>query len=324
MQAPRTPGVELSLAGKRLGGAELQNGGAPGKIAAADDSAQAAERNLADWLRNGTDQDRQRGFGVRTVTERDLLTGSSFALTDGEKASGMLGADRTRGAVTAGLLVSYSLGEGTYRGGAGGPANGAVSSNLTGFYPGGPYAVSEQLSVWGVAGYGAGTLTLTPEKQAPIRTDLDLMMAAAGLPGVLAAPETGGFELAAKTDAMGVRTSTAKARGSDGEKLGAAEAAVTRLRLGLEGSRPFNFEDGATLTPSVEIGVRHDGGDAETGFGVDIGGGIAWSDPKRGLSAELRGRSSARRRATSLSAGLGAWLAWRFSVYLRGPDFEAA
>ena len=43
--------------------------------------------------------------------------------------------------------------------------------------------------------------------------------------------------------------------------------------------------------PSVEIGVRHDGGDAETGFGVDIGGGLAWSDPKRGLSAELRGRS---------------------------------
>ena len=320
MQAPRTPGVEVSLAGQRVGGAELQNGGAPGKIAAADDSAQAAERNLADWLRNGSDPDRRRGFGARTVTERDLLTGSSFALTGGEKssgfyslwgrgavsrfdgrdgalsldgevASGMLGADWTRGAVTAGLVVSHSLGEGTYRGAAGGPANGAVSSSLTGFYPWGRYAVSERLSVWGVAGYGEGTLTLTPEDQAPIRTDLNLTMAAAGVRGVLvAAPETGGFELAVKTDAMGVRTSTAKARGSDGGKLGAAEAEVTRLRLGLEGSRPFRFEDGATLTPSVEIGVRQDGGDAETGFGVDIGGGIAWSDPKRGLSAELRGR----------------------------------
>ena len=137
MQAPRTPGVEVSLAGQRVGGAELQNGGAPGKTAAADDSAQAAERNLADWLRNGTDPDRRRGFGARTVTERDLLTGSSFALTGGEKSSGfyslwgrgavsrfdgrdgalsldgevtsgMLGADWTRGAVTAGLVVSHS------------------------------------------------------------------------------------------------------------------------------------------------------------------------------------------------------------------------
>ena len=32
---------------------------------------------------------------------------------------------------------------------------------------------------------------------------------------------------------------------------------------------------GAVLTPSVEVGVRHDGGDAEIGFGVDIGGGLA-------------------------------------------------
>ena len=36
--------------------------------------------------------------------------------------------------------------------------------------------------------------------------------------------------------------------------------------------------------------MRHDGGDAETGFGVDVGGGLAWSDPQRGLSAEFRGR----------------------------------
>ena len=36
--------------------------------------------------------------------------------------------------------------------------------------------------------------------------------------------------------------------------------------------------------------MRHDGGDAETGFGADIGASLAWSDAKRGLSAELRGR----------------------------------
>ena len=61
-------------------------------------------------------------------------------------------------------------------------------------------------------------------------------------------------------------------------------------RHGLEGSRPFRFEGGASLTPRVEIGARHDGGDAETRFGVDIGGGLAWSDPQRGLSVEIRGR----------------------------------
>ena len=34
---------------------------------------------------------------------------------------------------------------------------------------------------------------------------------------------------------------------------------------------------------------RRDGGDAETGFGVDIGGGLAWSDTRRGITAEFRG-----------------------------------
>ena len=276
----------------------------------------------------------------RTVTPRDLLTGSSFALAggtaasgfyglwgrgavsrfdgregdlslDGEVVSGMLGADWTQGAVTAGLLVAHSRGEGGYRG----AGAGTVASTLTGFYPWGRYALSERLSVWGVAGYGEGTLTLTPEdpdgeSRPAMRTDLDLTMAAAGLRGVLVqAPESGGIELAVKTDVMGVRTRTAAVRGGSG-KLAAAKADVTRLRLGLEGSRPFRFEGGAALTPSVEIGVRHDGGDAETSFGVDIGGGIAWSDPQRGLSAELRGRGLLSHRAEGfrehgLSGSLG-------------------
>ena len=38
------------------------------------------------------------------------------------------------------------------------------------------------------------------------------------------------------------------------------------------------------------MGIRHDGGDAETGFGLDLGGGLAWSDRESGLSAEVSGR----------------------------------
>ena len=72
--------------------------------------------------------------------------------------------------------------------------------------------------------------------------------------------------------------------------LEAAEADVTRVRLALEGSRPVSPGETAVFTPSLELGVRHDGGDAETGFGADIGAGLALSDPLRGLSAELRAR----------------------------------
>ncbi len=65
---------------------------------------------------------------------------------------------------------------------------------------------------------------------------------------------------------------------------------MTRLRLGLEGTwRGLEIGTG-TLVPRLEIGVRHDGGDAETGFGLDLGGGLAWSDPGTGIRAEANAR----------------------------------
>ena len=85
---------------------------------------------------------------------------------------------------------------------------------------------------------------------------------------------------------MAVRTTSEKVGG-----LEAAEADATRLRLGLEGTwRGLKPGGAGALVPTAEIGLRHDGGDAETGFGLDLGGGLAWSDPASGLGAEVRAR----------------------------------
>ena len=45
---------------------------------------------------------------------------------------------------------------------------------------------------------------------------------------------------------------------------------------------------GASLTPSLELGLRHDGGDAETGTGFELGAGLGYADPSRGLDMALR------------------------------------
>ena len=37
--------------------------------------------------------------------------------------------------------------------------------------------------------------------------------------------------------------------------------------------------------------MRHDGGDAETGFGVELGTGLAWADPALGLTFDLSART---------------------------------
>ena len=372
MRAAPAPGAEVALAGERIGGQSEPGIGADGDAAREEEARweEEARRDalrLADWLKDETDPEEARRRGSRAVTPRDLLTGSSFALTaetagkdlvslwgrgavtrfdgregdltlDGEVVTGMLGADWTRGRWTAGLIVSHSVGEGGYSDGSGtgsasgtGPgsgsgASGRVEATLTGLFPWTRHALSDRLEAWGAAGYGAGELTVTPKKPgtdedgAAIRADLDLRMAAAGLRGVLLDPGSGsGFQLTGKTDAMVVQTSSGRGKGADGGNMEPARATVTRLRLGLEASRPFALGPGsgsgagggAVLTPSLEIGVRHDGGDAETGFGLDLGGGLALSDPKRGLQAELRGRGLLAHESKGFrDLGFSGALAW--------------
>ena len=223
---------------------------------------------------------------------------------DGEVDSVLLGTDWMRGPAMAGLIVSHTKGDGGWKGES---DPGSVSSELLGLYPWGRYQLSPRLSAWGMAGYGQGTLELTPEGQATMRTDLDLVMVATGLRGELLRPsKSGGYALAIKTDVLGVRTSTDRTAG-----LASAEADVTRVRLALEGSRAFSFARGGVLTPGLELGIRHDDGDAETGFGADVGAGIAWRNPRHGIRAEVRARGLLTHEASGFrEEGLSASLAW--------------
>ena len=209
---------------------------------------------------------------------------------DGDVATGMVGADFRRDDWLGGLMLSHSEGSGTYTtdgSGSSGRPEGEIDSSLTGLYPYLGFELTERVSVWGVGGYGRGALTLTREGEAPLETAIDMTMAAGGMRGdVLDAGETGGFGLALKSDALLVRTTSDAIPG-----LAAAEADVSRLRLGLEGSYELALDGGGTLVPSLEAAVRHDGGDAETGLGVELGGGLRYEDPSHGLSSEfnLRG-----------------------------------
>ena len=276
------------------------------------------------------------GFGTRTLGGREVLAGTSFGFAagtaesgsaafwgrgavtrfdgrdgamavDGEVASAMVGADFSRDALLGGLMVSHSRGEGGYRSP---DASGEVESTLTALFPYARYAFSERVSVWGMAGYGEGTLTVTPEGQAPLSPDMDFLMGALGVRGVLLDGGHDGPTLAAKSDAFAVRTSTDAVSGSAGD-LEASQADVTRVRVALEGSRPFALGGNAVLTPSLELGVRHDGGDAETGFGADIGAGLVLSDPARGISAEVRARGLLTHEAEGMrERGLSGTLAF--------------
>ena len=232
----------------------------------------------------------------------------TFSL-DGETTTAMLGADYARGDWLFGMALTQSEGEGAYRdtgvaaglegqgcadvdarlcAGAVREGDGDVEASLTAAVPYAALEASERLKLWGALGYGAGEVTLKPAMGGVLSSDITWTMAAAGARSELFGPrgEDGGLSMALVSDALWARTSSEKT--SD---LAASDSDVTRLRLGLEGRWAHTLEGGGHVTPKLEAGVRHDGGDAETGFGVELGGGLAWSHPASGLSVDIEGRT---------------------------------
>ena len=145
-----------------------------------------------------------------------------------------------------------------------------------------------------------------------------MTMGAAGVRGELARPpaDGNGFSLAAKADTRFARTSSGEGRDAGGGRMAAADTDTWLARAGFEGARRFAMGDsdaGATLTPSFELGARLDGGDAERGFGADLGGGLAFADPQSGLSFDLGARSLLAHEAGGFRewGRIPAALAWR-------------
>ena len=346
LRASRTAGVSVRLAGQTIGLTAPPDAQPDAKSDAeteAEKESQARLGVLSDWLRQDTEDRERTGIQSRTLTAPEVLMGSSFALAaqtdgggsaavwgrmarssfsgreaglslDGDVTTGLLGADYAQGSWTGGAVLSHSSGEGGYSG----KAAGKVEASMTALTPWAGYKVTERLSVWGALGYGTGELTLTPknpltQKDQPAqKTDIAMTLAAAGVRGTLL--EGDGPKLDAVADARWVRTTSDKVTASaeNGGNLRATQADVTRLRLGLEGSWAVALDDeGATVTPRLSLGVRHDGGDAETGFGADIGGGVTLALPASGLSVSLEGRGLLTHEAKGLSdTGYGASIAW--------------
>ena len=211
---------------------------------------------------------------------RTSFSGSDSEVSiDGDVTTATLGVDRAWDRVLLGLALARSTGEGSY---GSGDMRGDLKSSITSAHPYLRFSLSDRLSAWTLLGYGKGELTLT-HGAGEERTDIEMKMAALGARGALIA--AGGFDISARTDALLVRTS------SEGtSEMAKTEADVSRLRLVLEGSRPLVFASGTSLTPSVEVGVRRDGGDAERGVGFEVGGGMRYVNPSIGLTVEIMAR----------------------------------
>ena len=335
-------GSYLQLGGHRLGAPAPENQALSQRL--------APERGLWDEAAEAAADP-----AGRTMTFRDLLLGSAFHLVsnaddepfgprlgawgrvatssfdgregalalDGTVTTASLGVDGVWKRWLTGLVLAYSEGDGAFS--QAGTPGGDVSSSLTSLHPYVSLTLSDRVRLWGVVGYGSGALRLQEAGRSPKDTGLTMTMGALGVRGALLQPsQPGGLELALRSDVLWMAMDSAAVRdaASPARNLAATQAEASRLRLVLEGSRPVALAAGGSFVPSLEVGLRHDGGDAETGTGVEVGGRLRYASAW-GLSIEASVRALLAHEAQDYTEW-GASGALRFDPGRQGKGFTAA
>ena len=224
---------------------------------------------------------------------RNLSSGDSQALDwDGDLLTGQVGADALlRPDLLAGLAVSWSDGDFDYTDRTTGePFSGDSTSRMMSVHPYVTWWSPMGLDLWATGGYGQGEIEIEDEEVGTHTSDTTLRLGSVGASGPL---PIGDALIAGGTTTLRVKAQASLAQmevAGHGSLLQEQTIAAQRLRLALEGSHKRTLASGAQLAPSLEVGLRHDGGDGITGTGLELGGGLRYVDPALGLTLEGRGR----------------------------------
>ena len=195
------------------------------------------------------------------------------------------------GGLRGGLAASWFESEIEYADRSGEAAIAGVhESRLAAAHPYLGWSGPDGSRLWGMLGYGEGEIEIADaevaERFGVQKGDSAFAAAAAG--GSVPVLSAGELTLALKASGEATRYSVE----DNGSAIAAASAKTQRLRLAAEGTRTYALPRGGTLAPSLEAGARWDGGDGETGLGVEVGGGLSWAS-SGGLAVEARGRTLA-------------------------------
>ncbi len=171
------------------------------------------------------------------------------------------------------------------RGASGG---GTHTSRVTGLHPYVGWTLGSAARMWATAGFGAAEIEIDDEEFGRQVSDGRLRSGALG----------GRFRLFSTGDSAAATRLDLRAEGQfgrmeiegNGDLIEGLSVGVHRLRAAMEGSRVIDMGQGRTLTPSVALGVRRDGGDGRTGTGAELSGSVDYADPATGWGVEANGR----------------------------------
>ena len=133
--------------------------------------------------------------------------------------------------------------------------------------------------LWATIGYGKGKVEMALDEP-----ERDLTMGMVALGGSIDISGGDGVSLAVKGEGSAAQLKTA-AVGT----LEAVMASIQRLRLALEVQGVTVQDSGEQFTQSVALGIRHDGGDGDTGLGAELDGELGWSASATGVTLKAIG-----------------------------------
>ncbi len=202
----------------------------------------------------------------------------------GDATSLFLGVDvQTNVCWLFGVSIASNTGESDYTWRS---ATQTMETSLTTILPYVRYQPTDgKSSFYGVFGSGSGEAESTVINASNQTSDLSLSLGLGGMRYEFA--EAGNFDLAFRGDIGFASIETA----SGDSAIDGLAADVNRIRAGVEASMQVDPGNGGSVVPFGELAVRNDGGDGVTGSGLEVAGGIRFSQDQ--FSFEARGRLTA-------------------------------
>ena len=235
------------------------------------------------------------GIGIWASADYRSLSGGDDGDLDwkGDAAAVLVGADtRVGDDLLLGLQLSQDWAALDYTEHSGDtPSTGEIRTRVTSAAPYAGWFPSEDLRLWGTVGFGWGELEIDDAMSSRETTDLMRTSIAGGASRELASSDAllPGGETTLTLHGSGSMTWSRIA--DNGAEIDALTVRSGMVRMRLDGGYSRRLASGGALEPSVQLGLRYDGGDGETGSGVEVGGALRYLKPAEGLTVVGRGRT---------------------------------
>ena len=221
------------------------------------------------------------------------ISGGDDVSWDGSIISFHIGSDmRVTDEVLGGVSVSWSRGAFDYEDRTMGRSQeGEYELELLSFHPYGGWTPLPGLNLWAIGGYGFGEVTIKDEGITGSQSsDVQAYSGSFGASAERDLEENSLFP-GLTTVRVKAQTSIAMMEVEDnGDMISSLTTEAYQQRVSMEVSHTCIVCENRYVIPTLEVGLRNDAGDGETGNGLEIGGDVEYRATDLGLRIVLNGR----------------------------------